>query len=461
MTSTPVSASTKSFFMGNSAAVPPANTDGNTSFSETMKNQKNNQTTDDVGQEPQAKRTRVNTEKSKTSEKVSKPETKEKPVEESTDDVVKEAEEQASQLVSQTAEELGVTEEEVMSILQSLSLIPTDLLQSENLKEVVLTAKGADVSELVTDEKLFESFKNLTDSLDQAVANIAEATGLSEEDVKGILIDVKANQENNTFLKDDNNLPLQDVPVEEFSQVITNAAIEPESIKAEVKVNATETTDVETDNQTETVKSEVPVVNEKSVLNKDRHDNFQGQTNENAQNPFLPNQVKAQIEVNTAIEQIPHFDADTEMILHQITDYMKGQITDGVSELDMQLHPENLGTLHVKLSSRDGLVTAHFTAQNDVVKQALESQMVQLQDNFKEQGVTVEAIEVTVDSHRFDENLNQNSNQNMQENDRQKQQTRSRRINLNHLADEEELSQEEELAANLLRQNGNTVDYSA
>lgn len=71
-------------------------------------------------------------------------------------------------------------------------------------------------------------------------------------------------------------------------------------------------------------------------------------------------------------------ETDTENIMRQIMDYMKIQVKADTSNLEMQLHPASLGTVQVQIASKGGAVTANFIAQNETVKAALESQMVQL-----------------------------------------------------------------------------------
>ena len=182
--------------------------------------------------------------------------------------------------------------------------------------------------------------------------------------------------------------------------------------------------------------------------------------NEAAQNPLMQKLTAVSTDnVMQTVQEAPIFDTDTEMILNQITDYMKGQITDGVSELEMQLHPESLGNLHIRLSAKEGVVTAQFTAQNDTVKAVLESQMIQLKETFKEQGITVEAIEVMVESRKFDQSMSQNSN-GMNGENRQGGKQKNRRINLNAFTEEENLTEEDRIAAELLKDSGGTVDYT-
>ena len=49
-------------------------------------------------------------------------------------------------------------------------------------------------------------------------------------------------------------------------------------------------------------------------------------------------------------------------------------------------------------------------AQNEAVKEAIESQVTQLKETLESQGVKVEAIEVTVGSREFNQNLDENNN---------------------------------------------------
>ena len=146
--------------------------------------------------------------------------------------------------------------------------------------------------------------------------------------------------------------------------------------------------------------------------------------------------------------------------MRQIMDYMKVSVKADSSELEMQLHPQSLGTLHIQMASRNGVVTANFIAQNETVKAAL---MVQLKENFAEQGVKVEAIEVTVQTHQFEQNLEQGRGNNSNTaNETGAGRKRTRRINLNAaFAEEEPQTEEDRIAADMMSANGNTVDFTA
>ena len=186
--------------------------------------------------------------------------------------------------------------------------------------------------------------------------------------------------------------------------------------------------------------------------------------NPESESPLLTSLQKDQPQ-NTEVtfEQVtsPDFRSSQE-IMDQILDYMKIQLKPEMDQLEMQLHPASLGTLKIHLVSKGGEVTAQFQVQNETVKAAVESQIALLKDSMKEQGIKVEAVEVTVESHAFESNLWQGQER---ENGSSYQGNKKspRRINLNALEEgfEEEASDEELLSAQMMKANGGTVDFTA
>ena len=93
--------------------------------------------------------------------------------------------------------------------------------------------------------------------------------------------------------------------------------------------------------------------------------------------------------------------------------------------------------------------------------------MIQLLETFKEQGQQVEAIEVAVAGYDLDRSLNGNSEGGSGERKEGGPQgvkpASRRRLNLNELDGEdlEELTEEEQLAAEMMAANGTSVDYQA
>ena len=117
------------------------------------------------------------------------------------------------------------------------------------------------------------------------------------------------------------------------------------------------------------------------------------------------------------------------------------------------------GTL-VPQASKGGILTANFIAQTEQVKAAIETQMVQLREQLEEQGVKVEALDVTVQTHQFEQSLDQSSQQS--DSREASQGRRIRRIRLGGEEDiqPEELDEADRITAEMMEANGNTVDYT-
>lgn len=131
--------------------------------------------------------------------------------------------------------------------------------------------------------------------------------------------------------------------------------------------------------------------------------------------------------------------------------------------MEMQLNPENLGKIYLNISEKEGVIRAQLAAQNEMVKEALETQMVELRQNLNQQGIKVDAIEVTVATHEFEQNLDGQAKQEEQAGEQMEQnQKKARRsLNLNDLDGLSGLmSEEEELVAKIMRDNGNQVDLT-
>ena len=453
MTSAPVTASVKSYFTETqTAATSSAKRDVENSFSDVFNNQKSDTKTAEPEREVTAS-TRVENRTDRVSEKpasIKRENDAEVTPEEAIEYAEKAAEEMAAEMVTQAAEVLGIPEEEVLSLLESMGMTAEDLLTTEGLQALVLATAGeSDVSNFMTDEQLFSNFRELQKSLEEVVTEVAKATGLDETEVKGIFEKLAEGT--------------ADVAESEMTEMPEETEISEQVEEADTTEEITGTKKEVTTENTEDSVDGAEIMLERSLAANEANT---GNANSFAQesNPFAqPQTVQTMADAMANVQEVQsYFDADTEMIMRQITDYMRSNVSDGVSELEMQLHPESLGNLHVKLTAKEGIVTAQFTAQNEVVKNVLESQMIQLKETFKEQGVTVENIEVEVQTNDFEHSLSQNGGQQTGSDEKQADRPRTRRINLNDLdAVVGDLTEEEQLAAEMLKESGNTVDYTA
>lgn len=447
MTSIPVNNSVKGIVPGAQTQKKSNTQDAAGSFSDIFKNQKNDNGTDD-GKIVSAAQNRTENRNTGISARQRKVQDAVKEAGEAAGkDTGKKVDEAADKMLSDTAEELSVTEEELLSVLQSLSLKPADLLTKEGLQQVVLAVSGeTDFANFLTDETMFTTLQNLNGELQTTLSDLADELGISQDEVQDFLTALadKAG--------DASALQAEVLSTEEFSTEKTEDAItdvkkgsDTENITGDKAASEVTVPGKETGKQTEKETSG----EEKSFTGDKTFDNF-------AQS-FKTGQTQ---NTQAAAEVTPHFDVETENIIRQITDYMRGNVTDGVSEMDMQLHPANLGSVHIHLEAKEGVLTAQFTAQNESVKAALESQMIQLKDSFEEQGLTVESIEVMVSSQKFNQSYEEAESHANDTGSRSGRQ-RTRRTGLHVSMEDEELSDEEILAKEVLKGQGSTVEFTA
>ena len=343
-------------------------------------------------------------------------------------------------LIGQIKETFSVSEEELQGVMDELGMTETDLMDPAQLNELLMAVSGAEDSfALLTDEELYGNVKSILDLQ-------KDLTGQAQEE-------------------------LQMTP-EKWQDAVTKVVTEEPVITVEVEDHATDAaersqSDVElpTVEQEPEEKIQAPVQNTQEEKTKDSGNRHESQTAGQQGNLLLQNLKEENF--LSGLQQASQTEGtqttDTQDIMRQIMDYMKVSVKADGSDLEMQLHPQSLGTLHVQVASKNGVVTANFITQNETVKAALESQVVQLKESFAEQGVKVEAIEVTVQTHSFEQNLEQGrGNQSDQESGAGVSRRRTRRINLNTaFAEDEPQTEEDRITADMMTTNGNTVDFTA
>ena len=362
-------------------------------------------------------------------------------------------------LMQQITETFSVSEEEVQGVMEELGMTETDLTDPGQLNELLMAVSGAqDSFALLTDENLYSGVKGIMDLQKDLVGQAQEELQLTPEQWQETIPQITQETETET---------VPEITPETAVKAVTEPVItvEVEADDDTVRMDRQEEPVVPTETvaaQETEDEAKIPVQNTQEEKTGDKQEHTSGGQHGNLllQN-LKEDNFLTQLQ-QTAQAEEPQT-ADTQDIMRQIMDYMKVSVKADSSDLEMQLHPQSLGTLHVQIASKNGVVTANFITQNETVKAALESQMVQLKENFAEQGVKVEAIEVTVQTHQFEQNLEQGRGHNSnQENEAGVGRKRTRRINLNApLMEEETQTEEDRIAADLMSANGNTVDFTA
>lgn len=334
------------------------------------------------------------------------------------------AENAGAEIMSMLSEMFGIPMEELEGLMQEMGITAQDLLSDATLNGFVMEIGGAeDVTELLTNGELYGKLQELMEAKSELVEEAAGEFELSPKE----------------FLEH-----IQEQPKGNEDSDLQGIAVTENSVEADQTVN-------------------VQSGRESQGKQEERRDESHG---DGGSGNLVLQQIiqdNAEISLDAVQENVPRTEgADTEMIMRQILDHMKVQLKPDITSLEMQLHPASLGNLQVQLTSREGMVTAQFFAQNEAVKAALETQMIQLQESFEEQGIKVEAIEVAVQTRSFEQNLDE------QGRGRQEQQapkTRPvRRLQIGEPLTQEqldELTKDDRLAVEMMQAGGGSVDYTA
>ncbi len=398
-------------------------------------------------------------------------------------------EEFAKEVQQEVKELLGVDDAQLEAAMKELGLTYQDLMDPVNLANLVMNLTGeedqlgllmnADFQELMQNVEVLS--KNLLQELGMTPQEVAEVFAQLEQNAAQITEEVPQQMQEVTDTQAD-VLKVQqtdDVQITEQKSQVTGLT----------ETNAAATESVESDGNVQNV--EEPVSQEVRVENDQTASQQEGQQEEAPENSMTTEDDASLLQQNdtteksiftehtfqqtvqtirtdnitaaptTAVPQNVVF--NTLDVIRQVSEFTRVMYQGDTTSMEMQLNPENLGKIYVQVTAKEGVVTAHLAVQNEIVKEALENQTIQLRENMNQQGIKVEAVEVTIASHEFERNLEQNQQGSAQDEQREQASKSPRRnISMNQLDELSGLMSEEEmLVAKIMRDNGNSVDFTA
>ena len=382
---------------------------------------------------------------------------------------------------------LDMTDEELERYLAENGMCVMDLLLQNNLADFVAdVAADGDSLKLITDSNLSEKFSELGDELKKLVATAAQDMDISVEELNKYI--------QSTDFTDVSNVEPADEVVDIQSTDFTDVSnVEPAD--EVVDIQSTDFTDVSNAESADEVVGTIDKTADTDELLSRRQNNPELENNGSAvEEPELGLEDKITVAsgeddasqsgtfqksdeslsgqfLNTLIENVDNavqakedfkgYSVNSENIVRQLVDAIKVNVNSSFSEMELQLQPENLGKLNLVIASRDGIITAQFMAENDVVKSAIENQIVMLKDNFEQQGLKVEAVEVMVQTHGFEmgKNLEGRGDNSQDDDDRHRTSRILTLEEINAIIGDDEAADEDVLAAEMLRASGGNVDY--
>jgi len=380
------------------------------------------------------------------------------------DDTAGKVRESAEEIKEEVAASMDVTTEDVETAMANLGLSMIDLLNPDNMTELVVELSGGeDAVSILTDENLYSTLDNLKGFAEDVANNLMNELDLSQEAFGEVLLQTEALTEQISITDADlkpEMVTTDETPLEGMKDFKVTTTINGEQVTMDVTVDDTTGSQVATyqtmggDNEKS---SDGDAQKENDENDSSGRESLYTQTLQ-TNNEYQPSDVS-----DVFADQIEHGPSPAE-IAEQIMDNMKANLKPEMTELEMSLHPASLGNVRVNLSAHEGQITAQFIAQDETVKNAIETQMIQLTKQFEEQGIRVEHVEVSVADYRFSQNENQSGQEHGSEQQAGKPKTgRIRRIDMSAFdsdTDLDELEDSDRIAAEMMAHDGNTVDYT-
>lgn len=373
----------------------------------------------------------------------------------------------SSQIVEKVTDDLDISEDELNNAMQLLGLTAMDLLNPANLSVLYceVTGNASDPQALVLNADFTALFNDVSQVASENDAQLDLLSQLTASD-DGEILDADIVSSADTTEKtvdssyDDTAASGQNIndTADEAVKVYDGGTQDSSYQNSDEGTSSGETGNgITSDENAE--KTQVDSSFDDSGERVLHHDD-----GAHSDNSVLHASVSEQLNTDTSFEMSQSQSrsrVDTTDIIRQIVDSMSISNTTEESAINLQLTPESLGRMYINVSQKNSEISARIAVSNEAVKEALQTQMVNLKEALNNSGIRVNEVEITVASHEFERNLEQGA----ANDSRQQESTNS--YNGSNSSDsgiDSDMMQdraEERLVTQIMRDNGNSVDFTA
>lgn len=362
------------------------------------------------------------------------------------------------QIQSIIMEELNLTPEEFDSMMTEMGVTLTDLSEPQVIMEMLLNDKGlTDSTELLLDEELQNTFQKLLASVENIKQQLP--ANMSNEDIKQILTQIT--EQNDTvefdFLADS---------YENQEAILNDSDMTKDISESKTKSQAQQL--ISEDSGKSNMNQGIAATDNNGLTNTNKNDftstndlsatkNSDGRAEIEGFEAFVDNLTTNYDKpiVEFTDDNIRFYDIRD--IAQQLIDKIRIMAKPGQTTMELQLYPEHLGKVNLTVTSKEGLMSAQFVVQNEMAKEAVESQMIILKENLAEQGIKVDSIDVTVGGYTFDQNEQSAEDSHTT----RKKADRGRKITFEEAVAMSEDPIDTESSDNIIGTLGNSINYKA
>lgn len=389
----------------------------------------------------------------------------------------------SSQIVKKVTDDLDISEDELNNAMQLLGLTAMDLLNPANLAALYceVTGNASDPQALVLNADftaLFNDVSQVASENDAQLNLLSQLTASDDGEILDADIVSSADTTDTNESTGSVNTPEKTVDSSYDDTAASGQNINDTADEA-VKVYDGGTQDSSYKNSDEgtssgetgndiTSNENTEKTQSKSQVDSSFDDSgeriLHHEDGAHSDNSVLHASVSEQLNTDTSFEMSQsqsRLRVDTTDIIRQIVDSMSISNTTEESAINLQLTPESLGRMYINVSQKNSEISARIAVSNEVVKEALQTQMVNLKEALNNSGIRVNEVEITVASHEFERNLEQGA-----ANDSRQQESTSsyNGSNSSGSGTDSDMMQdraEERLVTQIMRDNGNSVDFTA
>ena len=389
----------------------------------------------------------------------------------------------SSQIVEKVTDDLDISEDELNNAMQLLGLTAMDLLNPANLAALYceVTGNASDPQALVLNADftaLFNDVSQVASENDAQLDLLSQLTASDDGEILDADIVSSADTTDTNESTGSVNTPEKTVDSSYDDTAASGQNINDTADEA-VKVYDGSTQDSSYQNSDEGTSSGetgngiTSDENTEKTQSKSQVDSSFDDSGErilhhedgaHSDNSVLHASVSEQLNTDTSFEMSQsqsRLRVDTTDIIRQIVDSMSISNTTEESAINLQLTPESLGRMYINVSQKNSEISARIAVSNEAVKEALQTQMVNLKEALNNSGIRVNEVEITVASHEFERNLEQGA----ANDSRQQESTNSYNgSNSSGSGIDSDMMQdraEERLVTQIMRDNGNSVDFTA
>ena len=356
-----------------------------------------------------------------------------------------------SEMIAQTMVVLqnlfGLSEEELTDVMEQLGMQVQDLLfqmqdgaiallNTNAIQQFVMGIHGVeDAAVLLTNDALSQEMNALTE---QITTVLAEGFGIEPEQLADLQKNLSPNvaEQISPLLEHSQEMMVDGLP-EDATVTTENVETMPVIVEQEMAQNENDSANTYADDMEGMTDSlpEAPTASEVA--------------------PATFTENLAQALEKTDMAKTMTTEQTMTHIVEQVVRQVRIRVMPETTSMELQLNPASLGRVNITVATTAGVATATMVVENEIAKEALESQMITLKETFAEQGLKVEEVEVTVGEFSM-----KKENEQQEEPTGGKKQHRRFRAD-DELAEDDESVVDTNMTASERRDIHSVVDYTA